>query len=145
MNLPYAVPPKQMPGIASYRVIINLVQLEMLYIQCLSKSIICNAVAQGGGYPRFNARMEQGIFCICDHCDDGILSCFVRGKQLHNLLNTDFFYIFFQARCVLQTALNGKLILLQSFVIDMVSWGYKSNQLMFNLFKVQSCPSFWLL
>lgn len=34
MNLPYAVPPKQMP---SYRDIINLVQLEMIYVQCSSK------------------------------------------------------------------------------------------------------------
>lgn len=41
MNLPYAVPPKQMPEIvseSSYRDVINLVQLEVLYAQCSSQS-----------------------------------------------------------------------------------------------------------
>jgi len=50
MNLPYAVPPKQMPEIvsqSSYRDIKNLVQLEMLYIHYSSKSVVLNGVAWG--------------------------------------------------------------------------------------------------
>lgn len=47
MNLPYAVPPKQMPEIvseSSYRDVINLVQLEVLYVQCSSQAIASNAL-----------------------------------------------------------------------------------------------------
>lgn len=47
MNLPYAVPPKQMPEIvseSSYRDVINLVQLEVLYVQCSSQAIVSNAL-----------------------------------------------------------------------------------------------------
>lgn len=51
MNLPYAVPPKQMP---SYRDIINLVQLEMIYVQCSSKqySVVCHGEAGNPGWSK---------------------------------------------------------------------------------------------
>lgn len=85
----------------------------MLYIQCSSKSVVLNGMAWGwGGNPRYTAWMAQEMFWIYDHNEDGILRHFVQRKQLHDLLNTDFFIYIFQARRILQTALNGKLILL---------------------------------
>lgn len=146
MNLPYVVLPKQMPERLS-PVTIRLAQRCTVCWDVLYSVLIQVHRTQWSsmGGKRILPCLDgsSGIFWIHDNCEDGIWSHFAQQKQLCSLLNTNF-YIFQARRHILKTAVNGKLILLYSSVTDLVSWVYKSNQLVFSFFKVQSCPSFWL-